>query len=103
MPSDSWSGYFTGDSKSAKGATSGVNIYNLRNPTLGSIVESKGMREIFQKKGKEKGKGKIFENLGKNVQNLKIFWKRTASRVRYGTHETARICHVSSFTKSDKI
>ena len=21
-------------------------------------------------------KGKIFENLGKNVQNLKIFWRR---------------------------
>ena len=27
----------------------------------------------FQKKGKERAKrGKIFENLGKNVQNLKI-------------------------------
>ena len=38
------------------------------------------MHAIFQKKGKEspkkmlkKGKGKIFENLGKNTQNLKIF------------------------------
>ena len=31
------------------------------------ILESKGMRAIFQKKGK------IFENLGKYVQNLKIF------------------------------
>ena len=34
------------------------------------------MRAIFQKKGKKmlkKGKkGKLFENLGKNVQNLKI-------------------------------
>ena len=28
----------------------------------------------FSEKGQEKGK--IFENLGKNVQNLKIFWKR---------------------------
>ena len=36
----------------------------------GPILESKGMRAIFQKKDK---KGKIFENLGKNVQNLKIF------------------------------
>ena len=35
----------------------------------GPILESKGMRSIFQKKGK---KGKIFENLGKNVQNLKV-------------------------------
>ena len=31
------------------------------------ILESKGMGAIFQKKGK------IFENLVKNVQNLKIF------------------------------
>ena len=33
----------------------------------GPILESKGMRAIFQKKGQ------IFEILGKNVQNLKIF------------------------------
>ena len=40
----------------------------------GSILESKGMRAIFQKKGKKKGKkGKIIENWGKNIQNLKIF------------------------------
>ena len=38
--------------------------------TSGPILESKGMRAIFQKRGK---KGKIFENLGKNVPNLKIF------------------------------
>ena len=32
---------------------------------------------IFQKKGKEMSKkGKIFENLGRNLQYLKIFWKR---------------------------
>ena len=32
------------------------------------------MRAIFQNKGKERAKkGKIFENLGKNKQNLKIF------------------------------
>ena len=35
------------------------------------------MGAIFQKKGKEMlNKGKIFENLGENVQNLKIFWKK---------------------------
>ena len=42
------------------------------------------MHWIFQKKGKKKvkkflkraKKSKIFENLGKNVQNLKIFGKR---------------------------
>ena len=38
-----------------------------------SILESKGMRTIFQKKGKKRQKdvkkGKICENLGKNVQN----------------------------------
>ena len=31
------------------------------------VLERRGMRVIFQKKDK------IFENLGKNVQNLKIF------------------------------
>ena len=41
------------------------------------MLESKGMGAIFQKKGKEMLKtGEIFENLGKNVQNLRIFWKR---------------------------
>ena len=40
----------------------------------GPILESKGMGVIFQKKGKEILKNsKIFENLGQNVQNLKIF------------------------------
>ena len=40
------------------------------------MLESKGMHVIFQKKGQKvqkNVKGKIFENLGKNVQNLKIF------------------------------
>ena len=41
---------------------------------LGAILENKGMGAIFQKKGKEMlKKGKIFENLGQNIQNLKIF------------------------------
>ena len=40
----------------------------------GPILESKGMYAIFQKKVKIMlKKGKIYENLGKNVQNLKIF------------------------------
>ena len=50
----------------------------------GPILESKGMHIIFQKKGKKgqnnvkKGeRGKVFENLGKNVKNLKNFLKRT--------------------------
>ena len=34
----------------------------------------------FSEKGQKKGK--IFENLGQNVQNLKIFWKRAASFVQ---------------------
>ena len=45
--------------------------------TSGPILESKGMTAIFQKKGKEiLKKDKIFENLGKNVQILKIHLKR---------------------------
>ena len=47
-----------------------MSIYNLLK-TSGPIPESKGMRAIFQKKDKKRAKkGKIFENLGKNVQNL---------------------------------
>ena len=43
----------------------------------GPILESKGMGVIFQKKGKKMLKrGEIFENLIKNVQNLKYFEKR---------------------------
>ena len=41
----------------------------------GPILESKGVHAIFQKKGKKRAKkGKIFQNLGKNVQNLKFCW-----------------------------
>ena len=37
------------------------------------MLESKGIGALFQKKGKEMlKKGEIFENLGKNRQNLKI-------------------------------
>ena len=49
----------------------------------GSILESKGMHVIFQKKGKKMSKkGKIFKNLGKNIQNLTMFWKRAGDCVR---------------------
>ena len=45
--------------------------------SAGPILESKCMGVIFQKKSKEMlKKGKIFGNSGKNVQNLKMFWKR---------------------------
>ena len=37
----------------------------------GPILERRGMHAIFQKKGQKKGK--LFENLSKNEQNLKIF------------------------------
>ena len=46
----------------------------------GPIQESKGMCAIFQLKDKKckimLKKGEIFENMGKNWQNLKILWKR---------------------------
>ena len=46
-------------------------------PLTGPILESKGMGAIFQKKGnKMLKKGKILENVGKNIQNLKISLKR---------------------------
>ena len=49
----------------------------------GPMLGRKGMLAIFQKKGKKRAKkGKSFENLDKNVQNLKIIGKRVASCVR---------------------
>ena len=46
---------------------------------IGSIVESKGMCAIFQKKGKKRAenvkkgkKGQNISKVGKNVKNLKI-------------------------------
>ena len=45
-------------------------LWSILRPVTGPALESKGMRAIFQKKGE---KGKMFENLGKDVQNLKIF------------------------------
>ena len=54
-------------------------ILQWRNKT-GSILERKGMCGIFQKK-RAKKKGEILENLGKNVQSLKIFWKKASDCV----------------------
>ena len=49
-----------------------VNLHNCT--TEGTIQERKVMGATFQKKGKEMlKKGEILENLGKNVQNFKIF------------------------------
>ena len=48
----------------------------IRRLKSGPILESKGMGVIFQKNGK------IFENLGKNVQKLRIFWKWAGECVR---------------------
>ena len=51
-----------------------LNIFATYVVIAGPILESKGKGAIFQKKGKEMlKKGKIFDDLGKNVQNLKIF------------------------------
>ena len=57
-----------------------TSLILLRTCKTGPILESKGMRAIFQKKSKKGQKnvknGKIFENLCQDVQNLKIFCKR---------------------------
>ena len=62
-----------------------ANIFQLQSqitPHTGPILKSKGMHVIFQKIGyKRAKKGKVFENVGKNVQNLRIFWKRAGDRM----------------------
>ena len=50
--------------------TSLLIIRKLQKVFTGSIIESKDMRTIFQKREK---KGKIFEKLSENAQSLKIF------------------------------
>ena len=55
----------------------GSSVKTFWSSLPGPILESKDMGVIFQKKGKEMlKKCKIFENLGRNGLNLKIFWKR---------------------------
>ena len=44
--------------------------------------KGKGMHVIFQENDKKGKKGQNVWKFGKNVQNLKIFWKREASCVR---------------------
>ena len=61
--------------------TKKVISLNYGSSTTRPVLESKGMSEKFQERGKNRQKkmlkstkkGKIFENLGKNKQNLKIF------------------------------
>ena len=46
----------------------------------GPILESKSTGTIFQKNSKEMlKKHKLFENMGKNVKKLKIFWKKAGA------------------------
>ena len=56
-----------------------MGICNL-NPE--PILENAGMGAIFQRKGKEMLKKWKFENLSKNVQNLKIFRKSASYCMR---------------------
>ena len=44
----------------------------------GPILEKEAYIWFFRKRAKRKGakNDKVFENLGKNVQNFKIFWKK---------------------------
>ena len=58
------------------------SYYLTTEPHAGLILKV-GMSAIYPKKGKKMlKKGNIFKNLGKNIQNLKIFWKKTGACVR---------------------
>ena len=46
-------------------------FFTTQTVLISRAYSKKGMRAVFQKKGT------IFENLGKYVQNLKIFWKKS--------------------------
>ena len=46
----------------------------------------------FSEKGRKGKKGKIFENLGKNVQYLNFFEKGQPHVCNHRTHDVARIC-----------
>ena len=62
----------------------------------GPLLQGKDMCTNFQKKGKKRTKeGKIYENLGKNVQNLNFFFLKRASSCMLLLHEWNRICSVS--------
>ena len=48
-----------------------------------AILESTAIHAIFQKKAKNvKKMGKIFKNMGKNIQNLKIILKKARECMR---------------------
>ena len=64
-----------------------VSFCNSSQLYVGPNLESKGMHVFFRKRVK---KGKIFKNLCKNVQNLKIFWKRAGDCLRLSHAVTAR-------------
>ena len=46
------------------------------NSIQGLFYKVRSCMWFFRKRGKNFKKGNLFENLGKNVQNLKIFWKK---------------------------
>ena len=64
-----------------------VSFYNSSQLYVGPNLESKDMHAFFRKRVI---KGKIFKNLCKNVQNLKIFWKRAGDCLRLSHTVTAR-------------
>ena len=65
----------------------------------GSIVESKGMHAIFQKKGKkEQKRAKYLKIWAKKYKIWKYFEKGKPHACDYHMHETARICW---FTKNN--
>ena len=59
-------------------------LHNKKNELISDTVQRlfKKIRICMRFFRKGAKKGKIFENLGKNVQNWKIFLKRAASCVR---------------------
>ena len=62
-----------------------LRIFNIRNNTNIFRLPEGGCKKGYAKnvvKKKVLRKGKIFENLGKNVWNLKIFWKKAGDCVR---------------------
>ena len=69
----------------------GVSVYW---PLSGLTLESKGMRAIFQKKGKKKGqqRAKYSKISAKTYKIWKYFEKGKPHACDYCTHEAARIC-----------
>ena len=90
-----WCSYFPNFNNTTYFDISALNGYFWSHIT-GPILESKVIRAIFQKKSKKRAnKAKIFENLGKNKQNLEVFWKRTGN--------CARLSHTINCSKRPSI